>query len=76
MLLGVIVPVTTVVVTLTTGDYILSRFPNLLCLAGDPDARFYSIVLPVIIIIAVGASMLIIVINETLQVRYVLQPCL
>ncbi len=74
--LGLVVPLTPVVMGLTTGGFTINRFPNILCLPDSDDARFYSTVLPVSILIAVGASLLAVVINETLQVRYGLQSCL
>ena len=41
--------------------YILSRFPPLLCYGSDLDVNFYTIVLPIEVILAVGCTMMIIV---------------
>lgn len=72
VLLGLVIPVLPVVVTL--GDYAtdektsstptgfgfgLTNFPPVLCAGLDPDASFYSLVLPITVLTEIGMTLLV-----------------
>ena len=42
-----------------TGGYTVPRFPPITCLAMNPDAAFYSLILPVTVFVAAGISLVI-----------------
>ena len=60
---GLILPALPVIVTFTTGDpsgFGLIRFPPILCAGLQRDSTFYSLVLPIDILSAIGIPLLII----------------
>ena len=61
---GLVLPALPVIVTFTTGDpsgFGLTRFPPILCTGLQRDSTFYSLVLPVNILVAIGIPLLIII---------------
>ena len=61
---GLILPALPVIVTFTTGDpsgFGLTRFPPILCTGLEKDSTFYSLVLPINILMATGIPLLIII---------------
>ena len=67
--LGVTFPAVHVAVTFGVGEFTITRFPPIVCLPNNEDATFYSIVLPVSILMATGVSLLVVVFYELLKVR-------
>ena len=57
VLLLFVLPVITLVVGFETGGYSMPRFPPTTCLAVNPDAAFYSFILPITVIMALGISL-------------------
>ena len=53
-----IIPVIPVVVMFKTGGFVNVRFPPLFCLSRSDDATMYASVVPVIMMIALGVSLL------------------
>ena len=61
---GLVLPALSVIVTFTTGDpsgFGLTRFPPILCTGLQRDSTFYSLVLPINILLATGIPLLIII---------------
>ena len=61
---ALVLPALPVIVTFTTGDpsgFGLTRFPPLLCTGMQRDSTFYSLVLPINILMATGIPLLIII---------------
>ena len=61
---GLVLPALPVIVTFTTGDpsgFGLTRFPPILCTGLQRDSTFYSLVLPINILMATGIPLLIII---------------
>ena len=57
VLLSFVLPVVTLVVGFETGGYSMPRFPPTTCLAVNLDATFYSFILPITVIMALGISL-------------------
>ena len=51
-------PVETVIAIATTGGFIFPSFPPQLCVGLNPDAVFYSFILPITVISQVGTTLL------------------
>ena len=58
VLVAIVVPVIPVAVIYGTGGFVNGRFPPLLCLPSNANAAFYSLVLPVSVLIASGVTLL------------------
>ena len=56
--LSFVLPIIPVVVGFENGGYSMPRFPPTTCLAVNLDATFYSFILPITVITAVGISLL------------------
>ena len=64
VVVGLTLPTLPVIVTLTTGDpsgFGMTRFPPILCTGLKNDSTFYSLVLPINILMMVGIPLLIII---------------
>ena len=64
VVVGLALPTLPVIVTLTTGDpsgFGMTRFPPILCTGLQNDSTFYSLVLPINILMMVGIPLLIII---------------
>jgi hypothetical protein len=48
-----------VIVALGTSGYTFARFPPLMCVARDPNATFYGLILPKSILVAFGISLIV-----------------
>ena len=59
VLLSFIIPAVSLVVGFETGGYSMPRFPPTTCVAVNPDVTFYSFILPITIIIALGGSLVV-----------------
>ena len=57
VLLSFVLPVVPLVVGFETGGYSMPRFPPTTCLADNKDATFYSFILPITVIMALGISL-------------------
>ena len=58
VLIAIFLPCIPVAVVFGTGGFINARFPPSLCISKSADAAFFSLVLPVSILIASGVSLL------------------
>ena len=72
LVLPAVLMATTVIVSLTVGEFILLGLPPLACLPTDKNATFYPIILPVSILMAFGVSLLVMVFYRLIQVRVVI----
>ena len=61
VIVALLLPGMPVVAAFATGGYVFPGEPHLVCLGRDRDATFYSLILPVSVIVAVGVSLLIII---------------
>ena len=64
VIVGLVLPALPVIVTFTTGDpsgFGLTRFPPILCTGLQKNATFYSLVLPINILMAIGIPLLVII---------------
>ena len=60
VVLGLLLPLIPAITGEVIGGYTITRFPPILCTGSDADATFYSLLLPIIIIIGTGTSLLVI----------------
>ena len=75
VIVGLVLPALPVIVTFTTGDpsgFGLTRFPPILCTGLEKDATFYSLVLPINILMAIGIPLLIIIFRIIHKVRHIM----
>ena len=68
MVVALLLPGMPVVVAFTTGGYVFAGEPHLVCLGRNRDATFYSLILPTSVIVAVGVSLLIIILWMIMKV--------
>ena len=74
------VPVAPVLATVTNGGYALPRFPPILCMGRSPNTAFYSLVLPIIVLMQCGITMLIYIfwnihkVHQWEDDRFIIQP--
>ena len=61
VLLGLTLPIIPVIATLASGGFGLTRFPVILCTGKKGAATFYSLVLPIGILMQIGVSLLILI---------------
>ena len=66
VIVGLVLPTLPVIVTFTAGNpstrgFGLMRFPPILCTSWQRDPTFYSLVLPINILLAIGVPLVIIV---------------
>ena len=64
VVVGLVLPTLPVIVTFTTGDpsgFGMTRFPPILCTGLQTDSTFYSLVLPINILMIIGIPLLIII---------------
>ena len=66
VIVGLVLPTLPVIVTFTAGNpssrgFGLTRFPPILCTSLQRDPTFYSLVLPINILIAIGVPLVIII---------------
>jgi len=66
VIVGLVLPTLPVLVTFTAGSpstrgFGLTRFPPILCTSLQRDSTFYSLVLPINLLIAIGVPLLIII---------------
>lgn len=57
---ALLVPWIPVIATFATGGFTNTSFPPILCTGEDADASFYSLVVPLIVLLQVGVTLLII----------------
>ena len=60
MIAATLAPSVVLIVAFMTGGFRNSRFPPVLCVPKSADAGFYSLVLPISVMIPTGASLLLI----------------
>lgn len=58
VLIGLGFPLITVIVSFATGGFIIDHFPPLLCISVSSEAAYYTLALPISVIIATGTSLL------------------
>ena len=68
--LGLFLPVIPVVTVGLKGGFTLTRHPPIVCASPHVNANFFSMILPISIMIACGASLLILVMREVIKVRF------
>ena len=59
ILITLVVPLLPVITAAADGGFALTRFPPIFCTARSSNATFYSLILPIILIIQCGVTMLI-----------------
>ena len=60
VVIALLLPLVPAIVCGVIGEYTMTDFPPILCVGSDADATFYSLVLPIIIILGTGTSLLVI----------------
>ncbi len=58
--LGLLVPWIPIIAVFAKGGFTMTTFPQLLCTGREADPTFYALVLPVIILLQIGVTLLII----------------
>ena len=61
VVLALLLPLVPVFTNAFKGGYTMGRFPPILCIGSDACATFYSLVLPVDIILGIGTNLLIVI---------------
>ena len=70
VLLAVVLPTIPVIVSFTTGGFVISNYPPLVCISKSSDAAYYTLALPISIIIAMGASLLFLLLLAVIKVIF------
>ena len=60
VVIALLLPLVPAIICGVIGGYTMTDFPPILCVGSDADATFYSLVLPIIIILGTGTSLLVI----------------
>ena len=68
ILLGLVIPFIPIIVGFATGGFIVDHFPPVVCVTSSGDAAYYTLALPVSFIIAIGTSLLILVLVTIVKV--------
>ena len=68
VLLAVVLPTIPVFVSFTTGGFVIGNNPPVICVSRSSDAAYYTLVLPISIIIATGTSLLFMVLVSVIKV--------
>jgi hypothetical protein len=68
VLLALFVPTIPVIVSFSTGGFVSSNNPPLLCVSRSRDAAYYTLALPISIIMATGTSLLVMVLITVIKV--------
>ena len=61
VVLGLILPLVPVIATLATSGFELYRFPAILCIGTNGNASFYALVLPIMLLLQVGVTLLVVI---------------
>ena len=72
VILAILLPVITVISSEINGGYTLTRFPTILCTGANIDVTFYTLVLPIVIIIGCGTTVLMVIFWKIHKVNYCL----
>ena len=64
VVLALVLPLVPVLTNKFKGGYTMGRFPPILCFGRDADATFYSLVLPLDIILGVGSNLLLFIFRK------------
>ena len=77
VLLALLLPTIPVIASFSTGGFVINGNPPTLCVSRSSDAAYYSLVLPISIIMATGVSLLVMVIIIVIKVQpFIPIPCL
>ena len=68
--LAVLLALVPVIASAAKGGFVLIRFPPILCVGRDADVSFYTLVLPINLILGVGTSLLIYLLWKVHQVSF------
>ena len=74
VVVGIVLPFVPVITAFGTGGFTISRFPPVLCVPNNTDATFYSLLLPSLIIVAVGITLLIVLFWKIHKVCSLIAP--
>ena len=69
VLLALVLPFIPVIAAFATTGFVLSQFPSILCLGSNTNASFYSLVLPIQLLLQVGIALLIAIFWKIHKVR-------
>ena len=61
VILGVVLPAIPSSIMMATGGFVTAKFPPVVCLPSDIATAVYSFVVPIIIIVQIGISLLVII---------------
>ena len=60
VILGVVLPLIPVISMIATGGFVMGTIPPVVCYTRDPDITFYSVILPINVMVQIGMSLLVI----------------
>jgi len=69
VILALVLPLIPVITAASKGGFTMTRFPTFLCTGRDSDATFYTLVLPIVIILGIGTTVLVFVFWKIHKVR-------
>ena len=69
VVLALLIPLIPVITSEIKGGYTMTRFPTILCTGSDKDVTFYTMVLPITIILGIGTSILVFIFWKIHTVR-------
>ena len=75
MLLALFLSTVAVIVSFTTGGFVISNHPPLVCVSRSSDAAYYTLALPISVIIATGTALLVLVLVTVMKVPIVSFIC-
>ena len=69
VILALVLPLVPVITVASKGGFTITRYPTFLCTGSDADATYYTIVLPIVIILGIGTTVLVLVFWKIHKVR-------
>ena len=72
VVIALLLPLVPVISCAVIGGYSMTSFPPIVCTGSDTDATYYSLVLPNIIILGIGASLLLLIFWAVHKVKYIM----
>ena len=64
---ALLLPVAPVISAFVTGGFTIGHFPPLLCVAKNGNAVYFTLILPISLIVAIGTTLLIIILATILK---------
>ena len=67
---ALLLPVAPVISAFVTGGFTIGSFPPLLCVTKNGNAVYFTLILPISLVVAIGTTLLILILATILKVQY------